>query len=122
MNIAFLYNVRHHYPDPKDSRSQLEADFDDPKTIEVMTNHLKSISNKVFPIEADEKAYFKLYRLKNKIDIVFNYAEGIFGKDREAQIPAMLEMLKIPYTGSSPLTCAIVLNKIRTKEICNENK
>ena len=117
MNIAFLYNVRRHYPDPKDSRSQLEADFDDPKTIKVMISHFKSIASNVYPIEADEKAYLKLYRLKNKIDLVFNYAEGIFGKDREAQIPAMLEMLKIPYTGSSPLTCAIVLNKVRTKEV-----
>lgn len=117
MNIAFLYNVRHHYPDSKDSRSQLEADFDDPKTIEIMLSHLKSIAGKIYPIEADDKAYLKLYRFKNKIDIVFNYAEGIGGKDREAQIPAMLEILKISYTGSSPLTCAIVLNKIRTKEI-----
>ena len=117
MKIAFLYNVRHHYPDPKNPQSQLEADFDDPKTIEIMLSHLKSVANKVYPIEADNKAYLKLYRLKNKIDIVFNYAEGIDGEDREAQIPAMLEMLQIPYTGSSPLTCAIVLNKIRTKEI-----
>ncbi len=116
MNIAFLYNVRRHYPDPNNSKSQLEADFDDPKTIQIMSNNLKLISNKVYPIEADEKAYLKLYRLKNKINLVFNYAEGIYGKDRETQIPAMLEMLRIPYTGSSPLTCAIVLNKIRTKE------
>lgn len=117
MNIAFLYNVRHHYPDPNDSKSQLEADFDDPKTIKIILSHLCSIADKVFSIEADEKAYVKLYKLRNKIDIVFNYAEGIYGKDRETQIPAMLEMLKIPYTGSSPLTCAIVLNKIRAKEI-----
>ncbi|MEK7633685.1 MAG: hypothetical protein AAB437_02470, partial [Patescibacteria group bacterium] len=72
MNIAFLYNVRRHYPDPKDSRSQLEADFDDPKTIKVMISHFKSIASNVYPIEADEKAYLKLYRLKNKIDLVFN--------------------------------------------------
>jgi len=117
MNIAFLYNVRRHYPDPNNSRSQLEADFDDPPTIKIMFGHLQSIADKVFPIEADEKAYSKLYRLKNKVDIVFNYAEGIYGRDREAQFPAMLEMLQIPYTGSSPLTCAIILNKVRTKEI-----
>lgn len=117
MNIAFLYNVRRHYPDPNDPRSQLEADFDDPPTIKAMLGYLKKIGSRVFEIEADEKAYEKLYRLKNEIDIVFNYAEGIYGQDREAQFPAILEMLQIPYTGSSPLTCAIVLNKVRTKEI-----
>lgn len=119
MNIAFLYNVRHHYPDPNDSKSQLEADFDDPKTIKIMLGYLKSVADVVYPIDVNDRSYFELYRLKNKIDLAFNYAEGICtkGKDREAQIPAMLEALQIPYTGSSPLTCAIVLNKVRTKEI-----
>jgi len=50
-------------------------------------------------------------------DIVFNIAEGWNGVSREAQIPAMLEMLGIPYTGSDALTLAICLDKSRTKEI-----
>lgn len=50
-------------------------------------------------------------------DIVFNIAEGFFGESREAQIPAMLDMLQIPYTGSDPLTLATCLDKARTKEI-----
>ena len=117
MKIAFLYNVRHRYPDPKDLRSQLEADFDDPETIEWQIKHLKNLGFKVFPIEANEKAYFNLYRLKKKIDLVFNIAEGLHGKDRELQIPAMLEMLQIPYTGSSPLTHVFSLNKAKAKEV-----
>lgn len=115
--IGFLYNVRHVYPDPKDYRNQLDTDFDDPVTTKWQIKHLKNLGYKVIPIEADDRAYSKLYRHKKEIDIVFNLAEGIYGRDREAQIPAMLEMLQIPYTGSSPLTSAIVLNKVRTKEI-----
>lgn len=117
MNIAFLYNVRHHYPDPKDSKSQLEADFDDPETTRWQIKHLRSLGFKIIPIEANEKAYFKLYRLRKEIDLVFNAAEGIYGKDRELQMPALLEMLQIPYTGSSPLTHAFSLNKAKAKEI-----
>lgn len=117
MNIAFLYNVRHHYPNPKDPQSQLEADFDDPITTKWQIKHLKSLGFKILPIEANEKAYFKLFRLRKKIDLVFNVAEGIYGKDRELQMPAMLEMLQIPYTGSSPLTHAFSLNKAKAKEI-----
>lgn len=122
MNIAFLYNVRHHYPDQKKPQTLREADFDDPETTKLQIEYLKKLGYKVFPIEANEKAYFKLYRLKKKIDMVFNVSEGLHGNDREAQIPAMLEMLQIPYTGSQPLAQAIILNKSKTKEILIANK
>lgn len=115
--VAFLYNVRHFYLDPNDYRRQLEADFDDPITTKWQIKHLRSLGFKVIPIEANEKAYLTLYRLKKKIDLVFNVAEGIYGSDRELQIPAILEMLQIPYTGSSPLTHAFSLNKAKAKEV-----
>jgi len=72
MNIAFLYNVRRRYPDPRDYRNQLQGDFDDPITIKWQIKHLKNLGFRVFPIEATEKAYLKLYRLKREIDLVFN--------------------------------------------------
>ena len=99
-----------------------EADFDDPETTKLQIKYLKKLGYNIFPIEADEKAYLKLFRLKNKIDLVFNVSEGLHGQDREAQIPAMLEMLQIPYTGSAPLAQAIILNKSKTKEILIANK
>lgn len=118
MNIAFLYNVRRHYPDPKNYLNQVEeGDFDDPETIRWQIKHLNNLGHRIIPIEADERAYLELYKLKNEIDLVFNIAEGKNGRDRELQIPAMLEMLKIPYTGCSPLTQGIVLDKARAKEI-----
>jgi D-alanine-D-alanine ligase len=115
--IAFLYNIRHSYPNPNDSRTQLETDFDDPKTIKFIIKHLRNCGYEIYPIEANEMAYLKLYRLRKKIDLAFNFAEGIYGRDRECHLPAMLEMLQIPYTGSTPLTQAIVLDKAKTKEI-----
>lgn len=123
MKIVFLYNLRRHYPDPKDYLNQVsEGDFDDPVTIRSQIKHLKNLGHDIIPIEADEKAYLKLYKLKNKIDLVFSIAEGKHGRDRELQIPAMLEMLKIPYTGCSPLTQGIILDKARAKEIFIVNK
>jgi D-alanine-D-alanine ligase len=64
----------------------------------------------------------KLYRLKKKINLVFNVAEGLHGRDRESHIPAMLEMLQIPYVGCSPLTQALILDKAKTKEILIAHK
>ena len=115
--IAFIYNIRHKHPDPNDPRTQLETDFDDPETIEWMIKHFKKIGLKVIPIEADENAYEKLKKNKQKIDLVFNYSMGIYGRDRYSHLPAMLEMLQLPYTGPSPLSQGLVLNKAKAREI-----
>lgn len=74
-----------------------------------------AIRHDVTLIEADEFAFEKLRLLKP--EIVFNVTEGKYGASREAQIPAMLEMLEIPYTGSDPVTLGICLDKSRAKEI-----
>lgn len=66
-------------------------------------------------IEADDNAFEKFKKLRP--DLVFNVAECSNGISREAQIPAMLDMLQIPYTGSDPLTLATCLDKARTKEV-----
>jgi D-alanine-D-alanine ligase len=90
------------------------AEWDTWETINAVKDAL-SIYHNVILIEADKDAFekFKYY----KPDIVFNIAEGAKGFSREAQIPAMLEMLDIPYTGSDALTLGICLDKSRTKEI-----
>ena len=44
---------------------------------------------------------------KYKADICFNICEGYYGDSREAQVPALLEMLRIPYTGSRVLALAL---------------
>jgi len=117
MNIAFTYNVRHFDPLKNWQKAEEEADFDSPDTIREIKKVLAGLGHHVFLVEADSSAYGKFQKLKSKLDLVFNYAEGIRGQDREAQIPAMLEMLQIPYTGGSPLSYALGLNKVKTKEI-----
>jgi len=71
-------------------------------------------------IEADCRCFEKIK--ENSPDIVFNIAEGLFGLSREAQIPAILDMLNIPYTGSDALTLTITLDKSRAKEILSYYK
>ncbi len=50
-------------------------------------------------------------------DIVFNIAEGEGGRCREAHVPALLEMLGIPYVGSDPLTLCVTLDKPVAKRL-----
>lgn len=117
MNIGLAYNVRHVKPDINNPQYIKEAEFDEPATIRGIEKALLELGHKVYKVEANEKAYFKLFKLRKKIDLVFNIAEGMNGEDREAQIPAMLEMLKIPYTGPKPIGYAVGLNKAVAKEI-----
>ena len=70
---------------------------------------------RVSMIEANTQAYHKLLEIRPFF--AFNMAEGLFGASRESQMPAMLEMLQIPYLGSDPLTLGICLDKSRAKEI-----
>ncbi|MBI4549193.1 MAG: ATP-grasp domain-containing protein [Ignavibacteriae bacterium] len=96
------------------SFTDLYAEWDTFETIDAVRAALAEFHHLIL-IEADEDVYARLSY--ERPDIVFNMAEGLHGAFREAQIPAILEMLKIPYTGSDPLTLAICLNKARTKEI-----
>jgi D-alanine-D-alanine ligase len=133
MDVALVYNVKKEETDIVQSdchpsnqvqtshtQTQLSssvdayAEWDTIETIHAVRNAL-AIHHSVTLIEADNDCFEKF--TKNRPDIVFNIAEGRFGVSREAQIPAMLEMLDIPYTGSDPLTLGICLDKSRAKEI-----
>lgn len=94
--------------------NDIYAEWDTFETIDAVRAALSETHN-VTLIEANEHAYLKLQQLKP--DIVFNIAEGFNGVSREAQIPAMLDLLQIPYSGSDPLTLGICLDKARAKEI-----
>jgi D-alanine-D-alanine ligase len=113
MRLAIAYNIK------KDAEEGLPEDFyaewDDMDTIEGVREALASRHEEVELVEADDGAYEKLKKLKPQL--VFNMAEGFFGESRESHLPAMMEMLGIPYTGSAPLTLALCLNKARAKQI-----
>lgn len=95
------------------------AEWDTWQTINAVKEALESF-HEVIMIEANDSAFnnFK----ETKPDIVFNIAEGFNGVSREAQIPAILDMLQIPYTGSDALTLSICLDKSRAKEILSYYK
>jgi D-alanine-D-alanine ligase len=98
----------------KKTNADTYAEWDSFDTILAVKAALET-QHRVTLIEANEEAYPKLLTLQP--EIVFNIAEGIRGASREAQIPAMMEMLGIPFTGSDALTLGICLDKSRAKEI-----
>ena len=116
MNIAFCFNLKHTQPS-KNYSAQKEADFDPPETIDGIAKTLEAGGHNVIRIEADQKSYLEFLKNRENIKIVFNISEGLHGEAREAQIPSILEMLKIPYTHSGPMAQAISLDKRMTKVV-----
>lgn len=113
MKIALTYNLKE-----KDETKPPDyfSEFDSQETVNAIACALQRKGNDVHPVNAgrtDLFAYFK----KNKVDIVFNIAEGESGKFRESEIPAILDYLNIPYTGSNTFALALALNKALTKKI-----
>ena len=99
---------------PSTSSDDIYAEWDDIHTIRAVEAALAS-RHQVSLVNADLEAFSNFRHLRP--DLVFNMAEGLLGSSREAQVPAMLDMLGIPYTGSDPMTLGVCLDKRRTKEI-----
>ena len=91
------------------------AEYDSEETILALSNAIRAGGHQVVTLEADESIAEKLMSVRPQI--VFNIAEGIRGESRESHVPAICEMLGLPYIGSGPLTLALCLNKARAKEI-----
>src|SRR5438045_3950321 len=94
----------------------LQEEFDSPKTIDALAAVIRGLGHEVVKL-GDGPALLRRL-LDDPPDFVFNMAEGrgVF-RSREAWVPAVLEMLGIPYTASDPLTCAVTLEKDYAKRL-----
>jgi D-alanine-D-alanine ligase len=111
MKIGITFDLR---AEPSASDSALPDDFqeefDSPETIEAIASILRGLGHEVVPL-GDGRPLLKRL-LAEPPDFVFNIAEGHgTARSREARVPAVLEMLGIPYTGSDPLALAVGLDK-----------
>ncbi len=115
MRVALLANLKKNAPTWPDMSPDQWDDLDSQETIEAIGGALEAGDHRVTFLEGDTTLYNNLLKLKP--DICFNMSEGHFGDGREAQVPALLEMLRIPYTGSKVMTLALALDKPMTKRV-----
>lgn len=108
MRIALILNTRR-------AESEFEVEYDPPHTVELIKHGILATGHEYVFVEADENFVENLKALRP--DLVFNRAEGLRGDSRESHVPAILEMLGIPYVGSNVLTTAIGLNKAWAKKV-----
>ena len=113
--VALLANLKINAPHTEGMPPDQWDDLDSEKTINALLEAIRSGGHTCEFLEADTSLLDTIR--KYQPDMCFNIAEGHYGDGREAQIPALLEMLRIPYTGSKVLTLALSLDKSMTKRI-----
>jgi len=85
-------------------------EFDSPQTAEAITAVLEKLGHTVIVLGDGRELVERL--LRDAPDFVFNIAEGAgTSRNRESRVPAICEMLGIPYSGSDPLTLGLALDK-----------
>jgi D-alanine-D-alanine ligase len=115
MKVGLTYNLGTDYQPKEDDPPDAAAEFDTPATIDGLLDAIRANGHEPVPIGDGMKLFRWL--ATNSVDIVFNIAEGYYGRGREAQIPAMLELLQVPYVGSDSVTLGVALDKVISKQI-----
>ncbi len=113
--VAVIANIKGETELPEGAPPDAGAEYDRIETIESIRLALEGGGHRSEFIPFSEDLFVSLNAIKP--DICFNIAEGVRGDGREAQVPALLEMMGIPYTASRVLPNAVSLDKTLTKRI-----
>ncbi|MBN1360408.1 MAG: ATP-grasp domain-containing protein [Sedimentisphaerales bacterium] len=115
LTVGLVYDLRDDYLAQGYSQDQV-AEFDSVATIAALEQALLALGY-VPERVGNGLSLARQLAAGKRWDLVFNVAEGLYGRSREAQVPALLEMYGIAYTFSDPLVCALTLDKAMTKRV-----
>jgi D-alanine-D-alanine ligase len=115
--VALVYNLKR--KSPGDPEYEREAEFDSQSTVDAISAVLQKKVGRVLCIEAN-KTLAENLKAAN-IEVVFNIAEGSNKRAREAQVPAICDLLGIEHTASDATCLAITLDKAITKKLLSQD-
>jgi len=110
--VGILYNRKR---DTEGGPPDAEAEYDSMDTVSAIRQALISAGFRTVLLECDELLPRRL--TEAHIDIAFNIAEGRSGRGREAEVPGLLNLLGIPFTGSDETALCIALDKALCKRL-----
>jgi D-alanine-D-alanine ligase len=115
LRIGITYDLREDYLAQGYSLEET-AELDKPETIDGIAGALEALGHRPARIGSAEHLVAALAR-GERWDLVFNIAEGLHGRGREAVVPALLDHYRIRYTFSDPVVLALALDKALTKTV-----
>ena len=117
MKVGLTYDLKDDYVPQPDDPPDAATELDTEETIAALEGAIQANGHKTSRI-GNAKRLLQLASDDDlEVDLVFNISEGLEGRGREAQVPAILELLGIPYTGSDALTMAVSLDKGMSKKV-----
>ena len=118
MTIGLTYDLRSDYLAEGFSEDAV-LEFDSDNTVRLIEETIQSLGYRTERIGHARRLCARLVQ-GERWELVFNIAEGVRGRCREAQVPALLELYGIPYTFSDPLVCAATLDKAVAKRLVRD--
>jgi D-alanine-D-alanine ligase len=116
VKIGLSYDLKQAVSPEQDQPEDALEEYDSEETVEAITKAVSAQGHSVFRLGGGRE--FIVNILHEDIDLVFNIAEGLGNhRSREAQVPSILEMLDIHYSGSDPQCLAICLDKPLSKKL-----
>jgi D-alanine-D-alanine ligase len=116
MKIGITYDLKADLPHDADLPDDHQEEFDGPATVEAVASVIRGMGHEAVLLGDGRDMLRRV--LAEPPDLVFNFAEGVgVSRSREARVPAVLEMLGIPCTGSDPLTLAVTLDKDQARRL-----
>ncbi|MCJ7515233.1 MAG: D-alanine--D-alanine ligase [Dehalococcoidia bacterium] len=116
MKIGLAYDLKDEVTSTANLPEDALEEYDSPETIEAITAAIEPLGHSVIKLGGGRE--FVANILQSDVDFVFNISEGLGNyKSREAQVPSVLEMLGVPYSGSGPQCLTICLDKPLTKTL-----
>ena len=113
--VGITYDTRDDFQHESDDPWDWDAEFEVSAAIGDITNAIEDLGFPTVEIGSAVKLLEGFSQYREKVDMVFNIAEGKLGRAREAQVPNILEAGGIPCVGSDAETLAIALNKVQAK-------
>lgn len=119
MRVGLVYDLRADY-EAMGLSGELVAEFDSPETIDALERAIRAHGHIVERVGNVRRLAGRLAR-GDRWDLVFNVAEGLAGRSREAQVPALLETFAVPFTFSDALVMALTLDKAMAKRVVRDS-
>lgn len=113
--IGITYDLKGDWECTDGDPEDINAEFDKPQTLTRIITALKNGGHCVQKIGNVDSLLKQIDGLD--VDIVFNLCEGRSGRNRESQVPILLEMKGIPFVGGDGLTLGMTLDKIIAKKL-----
>lgn len=119
LKVAVLANLKENAPHHPGLPPDAWAELDTRRTTDAIGEALEAAGHSTVFLEGDLSLVEQLPRVAP--DICFNICEGHRGDSRESHVPAILEMLRIPFTGGGVLALALTLDKPLTKRLLDHH-